>query len=148
MIKNNAVFSIFAFLLLISCSGQDKSEPESVAVKDAWVREAPGGTRVTAGYMELHNMTATDDRLVGASCLLAAKTEIHLSYQDENNMAHMKKVDSVDIPSKGVVEFTPGGYHLMLMGIDENFNSNETVDIELQFENGGKKTVTAEVRGF
>lgn len=146
MIKKSAVFSLFAFLLLISCSGQDKSE--SVTVKDAWVREAPGGTRVTAGYLKIHNTSATDERLLGASCLLADKTEIHLSYQDENNMAHMKKVESVDVPSNGIVEFAPGGYHIMLIGIDENFNSNESVDIELVFEKSGKKNVAAELRGF
>lgn len=146
MIKKSTVFSLFAFLLLISCSGQDNGE--SVTVKNAWVREAPGGTRVTAGYMELHNTSDSDERLLGVSCLIADKTEIHLSYQDENNMAHMKKVDRVEIPSNGVVEFAPGGYHIMLMGIDENFNNNETVDIELEFEKSGKKTVKAEIRGF
>lgn len=135
-------------LLLVSCNAQENKNTQTILIKDAWVREVPGGSEITAGYMTLENLTGSDDRLIEVNCDLAKNTEIHRSYIDENDIAHMEQVKSVQIPSKERVELSPGGYHLMLMGVDKNLNSKEKVKLELNFEKSGKKIIDVEVRGF
>lgn len=58
----------------------------------------------------------------------------------------MQEVDQVELPAGEAVTFEPGGYHVMLFGLDHQLVAGDTFEVTLQFEVAGEQTVTAEVR--
>ncbi|NDJ54944.1 MAG: copper chaperone PCu(A)C, partial [Chloroflexi bacterium] len=46
----------------------------------------------------------------------------------------------------GSATLEPGGYHIMLIGIDETLEPGDTVTLTLVFENAGEFEIEAEVR--
>ena len=74
--------------------------------------------------------------------------EIHLSSVDDKGVATMEKVDGVKVPADGAAELKPGSYHIMLIGLKEPLTDKENVEIVLDFENAGKITVNAPVKGM
>jgi len=53
----------------------------------------------------------------------------------------MRQMTSIEIPANGTVELKPGGYHLMLMGLDSPIKDGEQLKMTLQFEKAGKVDV-------
>jgi copper(I)-binding protein len=58
----------------------------------------------------------------------------------------MRAVESIEVAAGEDVTLEPGGYHVMLLGLVEPLATGDTFDIDLEFENAGTVTVTAEVR--
>ncbi|MCL4244262.1 MAG: copper chaperone PCu(A)C [Candidatus Dadabacteria bacterium] len=121
---------------------------DTITVTDAWVREVPPASTITAAYMKIGNNGGEDDKLTGASSTAAETVEIHLSSVDDKGVAKMEKVDGVKVPADGAAELKPGSYHIMLIGLKEPLTDKENVEIVLDFENAGKITVNAPVKGM
>lgn len=135
-------------LFLISCTSDNKKNSENIIIKEARLREVPGGSDITAGYMRIENNTKFDDRLIKVSCDFTQDVQIHQTYIDDREISRMKMVNTLDISSGKILELKPGGYHLMLMGVDKNFNDMNEVVCELIFEKHEKITVEAIITGF
>ena len=110
----------------------------NLTVSEFWVRPATGGPN-TAAYALLENDSQEPDILLKAQCPDADTVELH-NHIDENGVMKMRPVEN--IPIKEAVTMKPGGMHIMLMGIKESFKQKKTVDITLEFEKAGKKTIT------
>lgn len=121
---------------------------DTITVTDAWVREVPPTSTITAVYLKITNNGGEDDKLVSASSTAAETAEIHLSSVDDKGVAKMEKVDGVTVPAGGAAELKPGSYHIMLIGLNEPLTDKENVEIVLDFENAGKITVNAPVKGM
>ena len=126
---------------IVSCS--DNSDP--IVISNAWIRESPPGASITAAYITIQ--TSEDDKLMAITTDAAEKAEIHTSTVNDQGMVKMQMLDSVDIPSGELVEFKPGGTHIMLIGLSRQLKNNDEVKISLEFEKLGLKEVTAQVRG-
>lgn len=144
--------SVFALLLMPAggCGDQTPSAPD-LAVTDAWVRAAmvPEGMTVpvnSAAYLTIENRGDGPDRLVGASFEGAKRVELHESFVDEQGIASMRPVDSVELPPGGEARLEPGGLHVMLMDLDAPLSAGDSVRMVLEFEVSGRLTVTAAVR--
>lgn len=135
-------FSLLA-VVLTACSTGGSGE---LAVEDAWVRPAPMPGGNGAGYLVINNGTDTDDALVSANADFAQAVEIHESMALEGDMMSMQPVDSVPAPAGESVRLEPGGYHIMLIGIDEQLQEGDTVTLTLTFQNAGEMTIEAPVR--
>lgn len=133
-------FALFAF----SYSNAE----DTITVTDAWVRQVPPASTITAAYMKIANNGSEDDKLVSVSSTAAETAEIHLSSVDDKGVAKMEKVDGVAVPAGGAAELKPGSYHIMLIGLSEPLTDQENVEIILDFENAGKVTVSAPVKGM
>ncbi len=114
-------------------------------VADPWIR-LPAATDQTAAYMTITNPGSSPDALLSASSPAAMSVQLHQSTTDASGMTAMSPVDRLEIPAGGTVELKPGGYHLMMMGLQSQLTVGSKVDIELVFEKAGKVKVTAEVR--
>lgn len=55
----------------------------------------------------------------------------------------MKQVDSIAVPADGSVELRPGGYHVMLIGLKQQIEAGQKVELTLSFERAGKVKVVA-----
>jgi hypothetical protein len=155
------------WLLLIYASGCGGSADRGIQIEEAWVRaaeaisvegenqaqsEMSGGSDMghmsgsnTAAYMVINNHSSQPDRLLRASSNIAHSTELHLSEVKDGVMS-MHPVDSVEVPANSKAELKPGGYHVMLIGINQDLVAGEKVTLTLEFENAGKIQVEAEVR--
>ncbi len=119
---------------------------EGIVVSDAWVRAAPAGRPMSAGYLTLCNGGETTAALTGALFGGAANVELHASSLDENGVASMTPLASLPVPVGGEASMAPGGAHIMLIGLTAPLEAGETVEMTLEFENAPPQTVSFEVR--
>ena len=118
----------------------------SLMIESPWVRAVPPVSKMTAGYLELHNMGDKERRLVSASANISKKVELHISEPAKNGKGMaMRQVPYVSVPAKGMTALKPGSYHVMFMGLHRSLAVGEPVEITLTFANGEQQTVTARV---
>ena len=58
----------------------------------------------------------------------------------------MRPVNALDIKAGTGVSLSPGGYHIMLIGLSAPLSVGDQVELTLTFENAGKINITAPVR--
>jgi copper(I)-binding protein len=113
-------------------------------VKNVWARPAANGDN-GAIYFLIENGTDQADMLRSVQTDVAVAVELHLSAMEGDHMS-MQQQDTVAIPAGEVVEFTPGGLHVMLIGLRRELKAGAVFDVTLAFENAGEKVVTVTVR--
>ncbi|HWR66800.1 MAG TPA: copper chaperone PCu(A)C [Bellilinea sp.] len=144
--SNRLVILLHLFLLLAACS----KPPAGIRIDDAWVRasgvSSPMGETfskpMTAAYLLITNDSHDTDRLLGAESPEARVVEIHQTVM-QNDVASMQHMPSVEIPGGGTLKFEPGGYHLMLIDLQQPLAAGDEIEITLNFENAGPVTTTA-----
>ncbi len=101
---------VAAALVLAPCA----QAAGKLEVADAWIREAPPGATMMAGYANLANRG--DARLV---ILAVESTAFESSSVHEtvivDGMSRMRELGRIDLDPGASVELAPGGKHLMLM---------------------------------
>lgn len=117
----------------------------AITVTDAWASATPGGIDVSAGYLNIANGGAETDRLIGAATPRAARVEFHTMSMD-GGLMQMRQIESAEIPAGGETSFTPGGNHLMFVGVTQPFAAGEDIPVTLSFEHAGTIEVTLPVR--
>jgi hypothetical protein len=136
---------VFVFLILALTFVAAASEEAGVSVRDAWVREAPPGMTMMAGYMELRNNTSRPQVLVAASSSGFETVTIHRTIV-RDGMAGMVHASQVELAPNASLIFAPGGFHLMLMNPNRMLRAGDPVVINLEFRGGLVLPVTFEVR--
>lgn len=122
-----------------------KDGKSSMMVDNAWVRAMPPTSKVTAGYLTLHNMSDRDDALIGVSADFAGASETH-NVRKNGEMMEMFPVEKIVIPSKGQVHLKPGSFHLMFLNLKRVPKAGEMVTVDLMFEMAGKQSITFMVK--
>ncbi len=121
------------------------SEEAGVSVRDAWIREAPPGVGVMAGYMELRNNRSRPQLLVAASSSDFESATIHRTII-KDGIAGMVHAPQVELTANASLIFAPGGYHLMLMKPKRTLRAGDPVVVKLEFRGGLVLPVAFEVR--
>jgi copper(I)-binding protein len=57
----------------------------------------------------------------------------------------MYPVDGVDLPAGKTVKLAPGGYHVMLMGLNAPLQAGRSIPVKLTFELADKKRETIDL---
>lgn len=138
MTSRRTLLVIFFFLLTAPLARGETT----ISVKDPWVRQNPPGTSLTAAYMVIENRGASDDELLSVSCGCSRESSLHVTEIRDGSMV-MKEAASVSVPSGGSLALSPGGYHVMLMGLSGDIK--DSVILELGFRSGVRISVTAPV---
>lgn len=121
------------------------AESGSVEVTDAWIRLAPPGVKVHAGYLTVSNRGTKERYLVAVESPAFSKAEMHIS-REKNGVATMEHLAQVTIPPGKSVTFAPGGLHVMLMGVKEKQAGNAAVPLTLVFRNGDRIATRALIK--
>lgn len=116
-----------------------------LVVKDAWVREAPPRARTLAMFLQLTNHDDKVAIISGASSAQFKKVELHETKFD-NGMMRMRHVPELIMQPDEVVDFKPGGLHIMLMNPVKVLKAGDQVNIRFQLKDGKMKVVSALVR--
>jgi len=138
-VLQSVFISIFIFLL-----GACSSSGKGIEIQNAWARPAIQGGN-GAVYFLLQNQSVGGDELIGASSDVADAVEIHLSSM-EGDVMRMQQVMSVPIGGKASVEFAPGGFHIMLIGLKQDLNIGDEFQVSLQFKDHEDIPITVMVQ--
>jgi periplasmic copper chaperone A len=84
-------------------------------------------------YMVVHNTGGKPDRLLAATSPLATKAELRAS-----KSAGPAQRQDIEIRPKEIVELTPDGPHIMLLGLKEPLNGYQYFPLWLTFERAGR----------
>jgi hypothetical protein len=136
----------FVTLLLLSfafgVSAMAREEPESAlpekqqlvgSVENPWIRLPAVAGRPAAGYVTIVNKSPFYGHLIGVDSDRIQRAMIHHS-SEENGVARMRHVNQALIPEGGALLLAPGGYHLMLMGLDRDIEPGDEVIIRLHLK--------------
>ena len=113
----------------------------SIQIEHPWARATPKGATIAGGYMKLVNTGATADRLIGGTNADSEKFEIHEMSMDNGVMKMRPLPNGIEIKPGETVEFKPGGYHLMFVGITQPVEQGKRVKGTLEFEKAGSVDV-------
>lgn len=117
----------------------------SVAVSHAWARATMASAKTGGAYLTL-SAKGGSDALVGASTPVAKSAEVHRS-EDDHGVMKMLPVPRLALPAGKAVTFSPGGYHIMLMGLRHPLKRGESFPLTLRFEHAPAQTVQVTVEG-
>ncbi len=126
-------------------SAYAQSTAPFVVIEQAWARATPPGAKAGAIYLTLRNNGTESDRLVGVEGDIGDHLAVH-SHVMANGMAQMRPVDGVDVPPHGQVEFKPGGYHIMVMGLHGPLVAGQHAKVTLILQKAGRLPLDAIVR--
>ena len=101
-----------------------------LVVENAWIRNAPPGTAMMAGYGVLHNIGDAPVTVTGAESADFGSASLHKS-TNSNGMEHMQPLGDITIKPGERVTFAPGGNHIMLMQPKKELRLDESVPIHI-----------------
>ena len=126
--RNTPFMVVLAAVLLTACGAE-----KGIEVHKVWMRPAAQGEN-DAGYFVMHNHASETDELTGVTSDAAEAVEL-----DEttvvSDVAQMKKLESVPVEAFAEIEFAPRGYHVMLIGLKQDLNVGDEIEIVLHFKN-------------
>lgn len=145
-----------AALPLVACNGSADPEPKDaidttdadavapateLAVKNATIRFSPVKGNPGAIYFKITGGPA-DTALTSVTVKGAERTEIHESAEN-GGVASMNKVDEIAVPAGQTVALAPGGYHVMIFGMEKP--KGDTVPFTAIFSDGSELEANAQV---
>ncbi|WP_375247190.1 copper chaperone PCu(A)C [Planktomarina temperata] len=131
---------VIAFILICGSVSAQSYQLGDLTITDAFSYPTTG--RSGAGYFTLSNEGAAD-ALLGVEADYP-KVMIHKSMMKDGVMT-MEHQMHVVVPTQGQIEFAPGGYHVMFMGLKEGWGVGEDIKATLIFEKSGSLDVTFKV---
>jgi copper(I)-binding protein len=133
---------MYIFLILISLL--NFTSKGNLQVKDGWIRPAGKGMN-TAFYFKAINYSDKADILLSVKSDVAKMIQMHETF-NQNGMMGMRQVKSIPIQAKAMLEFKPGGYHVMVMNLKKDLKKGDSAEFTLHFKYGGNITVKAPVK--
>jgi copper(I)-binding protein len=120
----------------------------ALKISEPWARATPKGASVGGGYMKIINTGSTPDRLVGGATDIASRLEVHEMSMDKGVMKMRMLPSGIEIKPGQTIEFKPGGYHVMFMGLKQQLVQGQHFKATLQFEKAGKVDVDFDISGI
>ena len=127
---------ILGLSLLGLSSAAVAAAPACVPVIDkAWVRAAPPGAMMLAGYAVVRNPCARAFAIIGVSSSDFAMGTIHETLV-ENGVSKMRHAATLPLPAHGEVRFAPGARHLMLMNPTRALKVGDRLKLRIKLADG------------
>lgn len=136
--------AVMAALVVGMAAGSAFTAESGILIEDARLRAGPLPGRPAALYMVIKNRQDYADRLIEARSPVAGRISIHRS-SIVAGVARMERLDYLAIGPNSELALEPGGYHLMLMGTDEELAQKGEAVVRLRFEKAGWIETTAVV---
>ncbi|TNF22611.1 MAG: copper chaperone PCu(A)C [Deltaproteobacteria bacterium] len=119
--------------------------PAKIEVKSPHVRLLPPTAPNTGAFMVIENHGDADVKLVRASNPVSRATELH-THLDEGGVKKMRQVPFILVPAGGQALLQPGGFHVMLIGLERPLREDEVIPLTLGFDDGTELVVEAPVK--
>lgn len=106
-----------------------------LVVEGGWIRSAPPGSTMLAGYGTLHNIGDTAVVVTGAESPDFGSVSLHASTH-KGDTEHMQPLGNVTIAPGARLAFAPRGKHFMLMDPKKELRVDESVPIHVTTTQG------------
>lgn len=113
-----------------------------VSIKAPWVRATAPAQKVAGGYLQLSSTTHA--KLLKMTSPMASSVELHASSM-EGGVMKMRHLEHLEIPAGKVIEFKPGGYHIMFIGLKKQLVEGDQVPLQLLFSDNLNQKHTLEI---
>ena len=159
------VFSFGLLLVTLSMGCQRASDTAQISVEEIWSRpvmvsqDGDAGMMADSGMAKMHhsgsngvvylviqNRGGAADRLLRARAEICETTELHETIMDGDRMMMQPVENGIEIPAQSSAKLEPRGRHLMLIGLKRSLAVGDSVELHLDFEKSGTKTVFSAVR--
>lgn len=139
-----AIKFVAACALSVGAAAAFAQSAAPVEASGAWVRAAVPGQSGTGAFMKLTAQAPL--KLVGVATPVAGVAEVH-EMKLEGDTMKMRGVPALDLPARQAVELKPGGYHVMLMDLQQPIRAGGSIPLTLTFEDakGVKSTLALQV---
>lgn len=115
---------------------------EGLMVHDPYARAAHPTAPSGAAFMEIMNHGETDDTLIEARADVARRIELHTHMKGDDGVMKMMQVEGgIPVPAGETVMLERGGLHVMMMGLNQPFNTGESFPLTLVFGSGEELVV-------
>jgi copper(I)-binding protein len=141
----NRITVLALFGLWMGSTAAAETAADETQVDEPYARAVPAVMDNSAMFMTLRNTGSREHALVRAGSDAAKVVELHTHIND-NGVMRMRPVPKIDIGAGGATVLKPGGLHVMLIGLQRPLEVGDTVNVDLEFEDGSRKAVVAEVR--
>lgn len=114
---------------------------------EAYSRPLPPGQSTAVAYLELRNDSDKTIHLVSVSSSLARSAEFH-RHIHEDGMMKMRKLSGIDLEPGKILQFQPGGYHIMLFGVKRPLRVGDKFTMQIDTESGESLDVEVLVKAY
>jgi copper(I)-binding protein len=121
--------------LILSGAAMHAAAAGHLVVENAWIRAAPPGVTMLAGYAMLKNAGDAPVVVSGASSADFGDVSLHES-ANENGVERMRALGDIAIAPGASVAFAPGGKHFMLMDAKRDLKAGDSVKIHIATSSG------------
>jgi periplasmic copper chaperone A len=139
------MMAVAACLLSMAAVADDTEQGAALEFDDVWVRAMPPFQPNSAGYLTITNRGDVAVAIVSASSNVADSVELHTT-RKVDGLVRMEKLQGLAIAPGERVELSPGGKHLMLLGLAFRLVPGDDVEICLQLVTEEEVCTDAEVR--
>lgn len=133
-------FTVMCLLVINSAQACD-----GISVLGGWIREAPPGAGMMAGYLTLRNTAKNVRTLRELSSPEFGAVDMHETRMVEGQM-RMRSITPLRLPAGGEVQLVPGGKHLMLMQPAKALRAGDTVTLKFHCDRQAELQVTLPVK--
>ena len=142
MRRRLALFAPLLFAVSAAALAQSVAHG-GVAVQHVWARAAAEEGMSSVVYLTIVNRGG-EDALTHARTPIATAAVLHQTRNDAGVM-RMLDVASIPIAAGQRVALKPGGYHIMLVGLQKPLKPGDTFPVSLTFAHAGTLIVAAHV---
>ena len=138
---------VMLYTLVLTAFTFTVSAMDGLMVHNAHARATFAMASTGAVYMSLMNHSTHSATLTGVSVAetVASEAQIHTTIMDGDVMKMRQVTVGIYIEPHETVEFKPGGFHIMLMGLASPLKTGESFELELKFEDGTSTTINVDV---
>lgn len=127
-----------------TAAAEDAADTGAVSLDGGWAKSAEAGG-MTAVFGTLENAGSADLTIAGVESDAAEMVQLHEITAD----GAMREIEGdVVIPADGSLELSPGGNHIMLMGLSRALQAGDEVSVTLRFDDGTSREFTVLVKDY
>jgi periplasmic copper chaperone A len=132
--------------LLLACAiATNVAAAGRLTVEHAWIRTAPPGAMMLAGYATLHNDGDAVLAVVGAHSDAFVDVSLHATHM-RDGVVRMEPLHRVELAPGESATLEPEAWHLMLMQPRRALTAGDTVKIHIDTDSGDGTTADFAVR--
>jgi copper(I)-binding protein len=124
------------------------SEELGIMVMGGYARATFSMAKTGAVYFTLHNQNASEVTLtaVDVDASIASDAQIHTTEMQGDVMKMREMTEGVTVAPDSMVDFKPGGYHIMLLGLTKGLTEGSDIALTLTFDKQRKMHVVLPVK--
>lgn len=127
---NVRIGSLLLSILLTACG-----KPAPRSADTPWIRAAPPGAMMLAGYLRIDNPGPEPLRLLRVHSEDFGAIEVHRT-EVVDGVSRMREITDLNVPAGGSVLLEPGGMHLMLMQPRRELHADDSVVVTFIWQIG------------